>query len=1160
MNKRILFSLIGLISLACTAMAQPTFRVEDTMANKGDSVEIDITADDYIDIVGGQFSMNYDSLVLQYRRLKNLNPVLSPPFVAGPPDIRKGYLRFTWNDPGTQGSTLPDGTRLYTLVFDVIGDPCDSTDVEFSDVPLAIEILESPNEVIELIQDNGVFKVPGQNCEGGGEDDVELIGSRVSGAKGSNVCVQVSVNNFDNISSAQFSINYNNTVLGPAVPQNFNLPDLTTGSFNVNHNAGTVTVGWLDNSTQGVTVPDGTVIFDVCFDVIGNSGQSSGVNFTNNPLVIEFANADDEIVDVRPTNGRVTVSGGGGTGDEVVLTASMERGNPGERVCVDVSVENFVDVAGFQFTMTHNTSIINNAEPQNLNLPDFTAGSSFNINQNTGVITVSWNTFEGVTVPDGTVIFQMCYDVVGNIGQMSPVSFVNSPLEIQFFTIDEDLDVITNNGKVTVGTGEGDLRVEVKDTTVQLDGEGCVRFVVENFDDVDAFQFIIMYDTSKLDTNWTITDFALPSQIFTNEVSPGMIRVLYTDDLGEARSLPDGTTLFKFNFKAIGECDDETDIKPIDDPSFPAQFSNPDEDIPFELIPGTVTISCQMCDAIGINSINNSNVSCNEAHAACDGSINIVPRGGDGTFTYSWTRNGMPFPGNTGVLNNLCAGTYEVTITSCDLSAKFLYTITEPSAITISLVELVNESCQDGIIEVSATGGTGTKRYQWSSGQTTPRITGLTAGTYTVSVTDENDCLASRTFELTGPGELLLAGEDVTNLTCNEEHAACDGAIALTVTGGCEPVSITWTGPNGTTFSGSTITGLCAGNYTVTIRDSQGTQISRTFMVRQPPVIEIRSADITCATPGMSDGSIDPIIVGGTPIGDYDYVWTDSDGNVISTERVLVNRPAGTYTLCITDGVGCEYCEDLVICSSEIGVTVNSVQVSCFGECDATLEVIITGGIPPYVIEWSDGSDELVRENVCVGQYTVTVTDASGSSKTESHTVTGPSELIVDVVELSCASMVGQDGSYEVDIEGGNSPYTVTWCNGSTSPNATNLNVGACNVLVVDANGCQQFVEFRVCGESDPDNCYEGSKIITPNGDNVNEYFVISCVDQFPNTLLIFDRMGQTIYEQRNYDNRWNGFTQSGTEVTDGGYLWVLRVDLPNGTERVFKGVVNVLR
>lgn len=1155
MNKRILFSLIGLISLACTAMAQPTFRVEDTMANKGDSIEIDVTADDYIDIVGGQFSMNYDSLVLQYRRVKNANPVMQPPFVVGPPDIRKGHLRFSWFDQGNVPQSLPNGTRLYTLVFDVIGDPCDSTDVEFSDVPIQTEIIDGNNEVIELIQDNGVFKVPGQNCEGGGEGDVELIASKVSGAKGTTVCVEFSVNNFDLIDGFQFSINYDNTILENAVPQNFNLDGLTGGSFNVNQNAGTIGVAWFDNSGVGITVPDGTVLFEVCFDIIGSAGQSSNVEITNNPVEIQFSNPD-EILDVVTTDGRVTVSGGGGTGDEVVLTASMERGNPGDRVCVDITADNFVDVAGFQFTMTHNPAVITNPGPQNFNLPDFNA-ASFNIDTTGGVITVSWNTFEGITVPDGTVLFQMCYDVVGNIGQMSPVRFVNSPLEIQFFTIDENLDVITNNGKVTVGTGEGDLRLEVKDTTVQIDGEGCVRFVVENFDDIEAFQLTIMYDTSKLDTNWTIRNFALPDNPSTSEVNKGMIRMVYFDNGGMARSLPDGATLFEFCFDVKGDCDDETVIKPIDDPDFPTQFSATNEDLPFELIPGTVTISCQMCDPIGINAINNSNVSCNDL---CDGSISIVPRGGDGTYGYTWTRNGMPFPGNSGTLTDLCAGTYEVTIVSCDLSAKFLYVITEPSAITISQVELVNETCQDGIIEVLATGGTGTKTYRWSSGQTTSRITGLTAGTYTVTVTDENGCMATRTFELTGPGELLLRDEEVTNLTCNEEHAACDGAIELTVTGGCAPVDINWTGPNGTTFSGSTITGLCAGSYTVTIEDSQGTQITRTFMVRQPPVIEIRSTDIMCANPGMSDGKIDPIIVGGTPIGDYDYVWTDSNGNVISTERVLLNVPAGVYTLCITDGVGCEYCEDIVLCSSEIEVTIAGNQVSCFGECDATLEVIITGGIAPYEIEWSDGSNELVRENVCAGQYTVTVTDASGISKTESYTVSGPDELVVDVVELSCATMDGQDGSYEVDIEGGNSPYSVTWCNGSTSPNATNLNAGACNVLVVDDNGCQQFVEFRVCGELDPDNCYEGGKIITPNGDNVNEYFVISCVDQYPNTLLIFDRMGQAIYEQRNYDNRWNGFTQSGTEVTDGGYLWVLRVDLPNGTERVFKGVVNVLR
>lgn len=1171
MNKRILTLLVGFLGIIVTGYSQPTFRVEDDVtANPGDSIEIDITVDNFSNIIGGQFSMNYDSLVISYRRLKNLNAIIPAPFVTGPPSIRKGDLRFTWNDPSLTPRSLPSGTRLYTMVFDVIGDPCDSSVVRFSGTPIPIEILDANNDDVGMIQDNAVFKIPGQNCSGGGGGggDVEIIASQEMGANGTSVCVSFTVNNFENIDAFQFSLNYNNTVINNAVPSNFNLKDLNAGTFNVNNNTGIITVAWFDNSTVGVTVPDGTRIFDICFDIVGNPGQTSGVNFSNQPIRIEFTNPQME-VPATTTNGRVTVTGGGGGGTELEITASRETGPQGSRVCSKVSVENFDEVVGFQFSMNFNRNVINNGAVENLNLAGLSAGN-FNINQATGVITSVWTdpNAVGVSVPDGTILFELCFDITGTQGQFSDLSFTNNPLEINFFNLNEDIDVITNNGRITVGSGGGggELEVEVIDTTLRKDQAGFTRFAVKNFNNVDAFQFTIMYDPTKID-NWSVSNFGLPGFDASNfnETTPGMIRVFFADLLGQARTLADGATLFRFNFTPIGDCDEMTDIKIVDDlPVFPIEFSGPNGNIPHVVTTGTITISCMTANPIVINSINNRFPSCN---GVCDGQIMIVPGGGDGmNYTFVWTRNGSAFPGNSGTLTGLCGGTYMVTITSGGQTRSFAYVLTEPTAIVINQVELVNESasCGDGIIEVLGTGGTGNKTYQWNTGQNTARITGLSAGSYTVTVTDENMCTQTRNFNLTGPGILSLTGDDVTNLTCHEDLGSCDGQISVTISGGCQPIQFNWTGPNGSTYTGSSLTDLCAGVYNLTITDGKGSQITRSYTVRQPTIIEVINVTITPA--GNNDGGVNPIISGGTPIGDYDYEWRDITGNVISTDRVLANVGPGVYTLCITDGVGCQVCQDFTVPSLEIMVAVNletmagGANVSCFGECDGVATVTISGGTPPYNVSWSDGGTGEMRDDLCAISYTVTVTDAGGNSETATVTLTSPQELVVDIQELACATEMGGDGNYEVDIRGGMGPYSVTWCNGATGPNATNLNAGACNVLVVDINGCQTFEEFLVCSETDDDVCYEAIPIITPNGDNANEFFTISCIDQYPNNLEIFNRSGQLIYEQRNYDNSWNGLDNNGSEVTEGGYLWVLRVDLPNGSQRIYKGVVNLLR
>ncbi len=1172
MNRRILTIFIGFIGLVTAGFAQPTFTVEDDItANPGDSIEVDITVADFTDLIGGQFSMNYDSNVLNYRRLKNLNGIIPPPFVLGPPNIDEGDLRFTWNDPGSNPQSLPDGSLLYTLVFDVVGDPCDSSVIEFSNDPIRIEILDKDVEDVGMIQEDGIFKIPGQNCMGGGgggSGDVEIIASREFGANGTTACVSFSVNNFEDIASFQFSLDYDNTVLSNPSPQNFNLPFLEMSSFTLNPNAGKIITGWFDNNTVGVTVPDGTVIFDICFDIVGSSGQFSDIEFVDEPLKIEFADPD-VIVPHSTTDGRVTVSGGGGGNGELVLTASEETSPPGSRVCVDISVENFDDVVGFQFSMNFNPAILANGAAENFNLKGLNAGI-INVNSTTGVVTIAWTDPDavGVSVPDGTVLFQLCFDVIGNNGQSSNVNFSNNPVAIEFFTNDEDIDVITDNGRVTVGQAGSELKVTVGDTVLRKDNEGYTRVTVENFTDVESMQFVIMYDPTKI-SDWSVSNFGIP-YLDENDFSEvpagsGMIRVIWGDDEALPRSLADGGTLFRFHFTPIGDCDEETEVKIIESlPNVPIEFAGPNGTIPYQLMPGTIRISCSTGMPIVINGLNNILPSC---PGVCDGEINITPGGGDGVnYNYSWTLNGQPFGGNTGNLTDLCAGTYRVTITSGGETGMFMYILTDPNPIVINDVEVKDETtaCGDGVIEVAGSGGTGMLNYIWSNGERTARITNLTAGTYAVTVADDNDCFEIKIFNLDGPGALALEGDEVNDLTCHESHADCDGSIELTLSGGCEPIEFNWEGPNGSTFTGSSLTDLCAGTYTVTITDGNGSQLSRTYTVRQPTPIEIISTTITPDENG--DGGVDPIIGGGVPIGDYGYEWTDTNGNVISNERILVDVVAGVYTLCITDGRGCEACYDILVPSAEIGVSfdaevvIGGTNVSCFGECDGAVTVVVAGGVPPYSVSWSDGGSGMMRSDLCAQAYIVEVTDANGKVGIGSITLTSPAALEVEAVRLRCVSELGGDGSYEANITGGTGPYQITWCNGTNTLNATNLEAGACNVLVVDANGCQAFEEFNVCTDSGGDVCYEGMKIITPNGDNANEFFEITCIDEYPNQLEIFNRFGQIVYEQRDYDNSWRGLHTNGTDLTEGGYMWVLVVELPNGGQRVYKGVVNILR
>ncbi|MBK9151056.1 MAG: gliding motility-associated C-terminal domain-containing protein [Saprospiraceae bacterium] len=141
-------------------------------------------------------------------------------------------------------------------------------------------------------------------------------------------------------------------------------------------------------------------------------------------------------------------------------------------------------------------------------------------------------------------------------------------------------------------------------------------------------------------------------------------------------------------------------------------------------------------------------------------------------------------------------------------------------------------------------------------------------------------------------------------------------------------------------------------------------------------------------------------------------------------------------------------------------------------------------------------------------------------------------------------------------------PYTFNWIGLASTTNVIdNLRAGTYSVSITDANDCVLLIgNMDVNNCDDTENCYKALPVITPNGDNRNDLFVINCARQNPGDLTVFDRFGRIVYTQNNYDNTWSGLDRNNNVLPEGAYMWVLDVNFGQGRREIYKGTVTILR
>lgn len=548
----------------------------------------------------------------------------------------------------------------------------------------------------------------------------------------------------------------------------------------------------------------------------------------------------------------------------------------------------------------------------------------------------------------------------------------------------------------------------------------------------------------------------------------------------------------------------------------------------------TVTIT-QPASAVNASIATFNNTSC----TANTGSATASVSGGSTPYTYSWSPSG----GTGATANNLGVGTYTVTVTDnngCqDTAIVNIATINGP---VISNPQQNNVTCfglSNGSASITVSGGTTPYTYSWSpSGGNAATASGLAAGPYTVTVTDNAGCSATQTFTITQPIQLIASTTSVTPADCGVSN----GAGTVSATGGTGTYTYSWSPSGG---SGASASALVAGPYVVTVTDQNGCQDTANVIITTiggPTINVVTQNNVSCN--GGNNGSVTISASGANP--PYTYSWSPTGGNAATAS----NLSAGAYTVTVTDSIGCISVQSITITQPQAIVPNASTTAATCGASDGAISISANGGTSPYSYLWNPGgSTGSSISNLAGGVYNVTITDANNCTYSGSVTVPVTGSLNVDITPTSATIIQGDSIQLVANAQ---SNYTYTWtpalglnCTNCPNPYASPNITTVYYVTVTDGSGCTGLDSVLItvdikCGE------IFFPTIFSPNNDGVND---LQCV--FGNCIgsiewAVYSRWGEKLFETSDPKACWDG-TYKGKPMNTGVYVYKLRAILFNG-------------
>lgn len=565
-----------------------------------------------------------------------------------------------------------------------------------------------------------------------------------------------------------------------------------------------------------------------------------------------------------------------------------------------------------------------------------------------------------------------------------------------------------------------------------------------------------------------------------------------------------------------------------------------------------VTISngtCTALDSVQVSISSAPNVSVTNT-SICNGVSDTLFA--SGATTYLW---------NTGstnsyiVVNPATTTTYTVTGTTAGCTASQAGTVTVNGNPNAQILSYNDATC--GLNNGSAT-ASGGGTYLWSGGQNTATISGLAAGTYTVTVTSGGGCTAMTSVTIVN-----ITPPAVTATWTDENCGHANGAAMSNTTNGTQPYTYLWS--NGQTTPN--ISNLPAFTYTVTVTDADGCTTTASVVVSNiaGPSLQIASTTNDICTYGNGSASVNA--VGGLP--PYTYFW--SNGSTSSTATGLY---AGVYTCTVTDANNCTAMNTATISDSPgPSLTYSTLNEIC-DQSNGSATVNPNGGTPPYTYLWSNGQTTQTATGLVQGSYTVTVNDQNCSAVTNMNVLETPGPDAGFSAHPKVLTIMDGPVTFTDNSSGNIANWSWNFGDGSTGSGEEtdhpypNIGIYLVTLIVTDNNGCMDTIVDTI-KVKDIFTFYIPNAF-TPNDDGYNDYFAPQGVNVDPDNyeMFIFDRWGNQMFDTRKWDavlhisEAWNGTKDNkGTfkDVVMDVYVYRIKVKEIDGPKHEYIGRISLI-
>ena len=430
-NLIFLFLLIGLYDANAEIQTNPVIvKIDSVNASNGAQVIVAVRVKNFQNIISAQGTISFNPAIATYSAISQFGVTGMNISNFGLTQISSGKLVFSWSDANLNGVSLADSSVLFSIKFDVVGTAGQQTLISLINSPTIIEFVDINYNSISVTSTSGKIVIP----SGVPQTNLTLFADSLSGLSGSQVIMPIKVKQFNQMVSAQGTITFNQNIASYVGVEQIGLPGMTSSDFGTTQvNNGKLMFSWSDATLAGQTLADSSTIFAVKFTLVGNAGQQTTVGFGSNPVALEFVNTSLNTLALNTNSGVIKITS---TPIPTNLTLKIDsiNGVNGGEVILPVKVKDFINILSMQGTIVFDPSVATFVSVQQFGFNGLDISNFGTSLTTSGKLTFSWYdaNLTGQTLADSSIVFSIKFNLIGNPGSQTNVSFSSNPVTIEF--------------------------------------------------------------------------------------------------------------------------------------------------------------------------------------------------------------------------------------------------------------------------------------------------------------------------------------------------------------------------------------------------------------------------------------------------------------------------------------------------------------------------------------------------------------------------------------------------------------------------------------------------------------------------------------------------------------------------------------------------------